>query len=68
LVAVSPTALVALSAALLTAATGAGFDDCGCLREDTCLREFADFFDESRERAWVFFEPMERFDEALVLV
>jgi len=67
-----------LSAALLTAATGAGLrDPCelAALRE-FALREFVDFlgdefrdlFDEPRERAWGFFDPVDRFDEARVLV
>jgi hypothetical protein len=61
---------VALSAALLAAARGAGFDAFARLREAGLreLCEFADFFDEPRERAWGFFDPAVRFDEALVLV
>jgi hypothetical protein len=58
-----PTAVVALSAALLTAAVGAVFDD-----EFDCFREPDDLLVEPRERAWGFFEPADRFDEALVLV
>jgi hypothetical protein len=69
LAAVSPTAVVALSAALLTAATGVGFElfDCLRLRGVAGFRELA-FLTESRERAWGFLEPVDRFDEALVLV
>jgi hypothetical protein len=71
--AVSPTALVALSAALLTADVAAGFDEFARLREDACLRELglrelADFLVEPRERAWGFCGPEDRFDAALVLV
>jgi len=68
LAAVSPITVVALSAALLTAAVEAGFDEFGRFRDDVCLRELADFLVEPRERACGFFDPADRFDEALVLV
>jgi hypothetical protein len=67
LAAVSFTAVVALSAALPIAATGVGFDDFG-LREVARFREFADLLVEPRERAWGFFDPADRFEEAPVLV
>jgi hypothetical protein len=54
--------------ALLTAATGVGFEAFDCLRGVARFRELAAFLDEPRERAWGFFDPVERFDEALVLV
>jgi hypothetical protein len=60
--------------ALLTAATGFGLDPFDCLRgvarfrEFAAFRELATFFDEPRERAWGFFDPVDLFDDALVLV
>jgi hypothetical protein len=68
LAAVSPTALVALSVALLTAATGAGLDPFDCLRGVARFRELVAFLDEPRERAWDFFDPADRFVAALLLV
>jgi hypothetical protein len=68
LAAVSLTAFVALSVALLTAATGVCLDPFDCLRGAARFRELAAFLDEPRERAWGFFDPVDRFDEALVLV
>jgi len=59
---------VALSVALLTAATGVGLDPFDCLRGVARFRELAAFLDEPRERAWGFLDPVDRFDEALVLV
>jgi hypothetical protein len=53
---------------LLTAATGVGLDPFECLRGDARFRELAAFFTEPREPAWDFFDPVDRFDEALVLV
>jgi hypothetical protein len=47
---------------LLTAAAGLGFDEFGCF----C--ELAGFLVEPRERAWGFFDPVDRFGDALVLV
>jgi hypothetical protein len=63
----SPTAVVALSVALLTAATGVVFAVFDCLR-GVRFRELAVFLDDPRERAWGFFDPVDRFDEDLVLV
>ncbi|HEX6689425.1 MAG TPA: hypothetical protein VF085_12300 [Solirubrobacterales bacterium] len=54
--------------ALLTAATGVDFDAFDCLRGVARFRELAVFLDEPRERACGFFDPADRFDEALVLV
>jgi hypothetical protein len=67
LAAVSPTTFVALSVALPTAAAGVVFEVFDCLRGVARFREFAAFLDEPRERAWGFFDPVDRFDEALVL-
>jgi len=66
--AVSPTAVVALSVALLTVATGVGLDPFDCLRDVARFRELTAFLDEPRERPWGFFDPVDRFDEARVLV
>jgi hypothetical protein len=49
-------------------AVGVGFDPFDCLRGAARFRELVAFLDEPRERAWGFFEPVDRFDEALVLV
>jgi hypothetical protein len=53
---------------LLTAATGVGFEAFDCLRGVARFRELAVFLDEPRERAWGFFDPVDRFDEAPDLV
>jgi hypothetical protein len=63
-----PAALVALSAAPLTAAVAVGFAEPACLREDARFRELVGFLVEPRERAWDFSDPVDRFDGALVLV
>jgi hypothetical protein len=53
---------------LVTVATGVDFEALDCLRGAARFREFADFWDEPRERAWGFLDPVDRFDDALVLV
>jgi len=53
---------------LLTTATGVGLDPFDCLRGVARFRELAAFLAEPRERVWGFFDPADRFDEALVLV
>jgi hypothetical protein len=53
---------------LLTTAAGVGLDPFDCLRGVARFRELAAFLDEPCERAWGLLDPVDRFDEALVLV